>query len=96
MTEFLADFLAVLSECKPDISSETRICIVNHYPVLFACHLLQDPSFGRVMLDGCDLRDLNLKWLRTHVRFFLGKHGVVCSQTLSIVWMAVGGCGSLA
>ncbi|KAF5834437.1 P-loop containing nucleoside triphosphate hydrolase protein [Dunaliella salina] len=26
-----------------------------------------DPQAGRVMLDGYDLRDLNLKWLRTHV-----------------------------
>ena len=26
-----------------------------------------DPSAGRVMLDGHDIRALNLKWLRTHV-----------------------------
>jgi len=26
-----------------------------------------DPHAGRVLLDGYDLRDLNLKWLRTHV-----------------------------
>ena len=36
--------------------------------VVQLCLRFYDPDTGAVLLDGTDMRDLNLKWLRTQVR----------------------------
>lgn len=79
--------VTVLKAIDFEIAAGKTVAIVGHSGCgkSTCIQLIQrfyDPQQGRIELDGCDIKDLNVRWLRNHIGI-VGQEPVLFSTTIA-------------